>query len=95
MEEKASSVSFTAPIVLESGTGSLTEELSTSQNNDPDFVSVKVTSSKLIKTSTDPLDDRADEIRDFVRVNYSNLVGVGSELSYLGVDKLLQSDIKR
>ncbi len=88
LEEKASSVSFTAPIVLESGTGSLTEELSTSQNNDPDFVSVKVTSSKLIKTSTDPLDDRADEIRDFVRVNYSNLVGVGSELSYLGVDKL-------
>ncbi len=91
LEEKTSSVSFTAPIeaLTSSGTTSSTGEISVDEtNSDPDSVLIAVISSKLSKTSTDSLDDRANEIRDFVRSNYSNLVGVGSELSYLGVDKL-------
>lgn len=89
LEENSSSVSFIAPIEVSSSTGSSTGEVSVStESKDPDVVFVKVTSSKLTKNSSDQVDERADEIRDFVRVNYSNLVGVGSELSYLGVDKL-------
>lgn len=91
LEEKTSSVTFTAPIEIVSGTGSSssTGEVSVTEvDTKPDTVSVSTVSTKLSKTSTDALDDRANEIRDFVRSNYSNLVGIGSELSYLGVDKL-------
>lgn len=55
---------------------------------DPDYIIIALTDSVLNKGSEDSLDDRASEIRDFARSNYDNLVGVESELSYLGVDQV-------
>lgn len=90
-EENAGSVIFTAPIVKQESSGTGTESQAPETNlteSFQDYVQVLKTAAKLAKTSADSLDVRADEIRDFTRANYSNLVGVGSELSYLGLDKL-------
>lgn len=83
IEESVSSVIFTAPLVKQesSGTGSVIDDFQ-------DNVQVLITGAKLVKSTADSLDDRANEIRDYVRANYSELVGIGSELSYVGIDKL-------
>ncbi len=83
IEESVSSVIFTAPLVKQeaSGTGSVIDDFQ-------DNVQVLKTGAKLVTSTADSLDARADDIRNFVRANYTELVGVGSELSYFGVDKL-------
>lgn len=91
VEEESKSVMFSAPIVKTESpaTGTVAEGTDGSDvGASQDYVYVSVTTATLSKTSADPLDDRADDIRNYVRANYPMLVGVGSEQSYLGVDKL-------
>lgn len=81
-EEISNGVIFTAP---ESGTGSSgTGSIALQQ----DYVLVSKTSALLERTSSDELEERASEIRNYVRINYPSSVGVANEFSYLGVDKL-------
>lgn len=80
LEELSDSTKWTAPELSEStGTGDVSLE--------PDFVVVAKMPAALTKTSENTEEERATEIRDYVRIHYSNLLGVESELSALGPDQ--------
>lgn len=88
--EAATSVTLTAPLPTKvdensAGDTTTTPELTT----DPDYILVSLLETTLAKTSEDPQEDRATEIRDFVKANYAELAEIKGELSYVGTDRLL------
>lgn len=82
VEELADSVKFTSPTKPE-----VEDPENTGAEFAPDFIIIAKTDAVLEKTSSDESEDRATEIRDFVRSNYDNLVGTSNDLSYVGVDQ--------
>lgn len=74
--ELPDSVKLVAPLV---------EDESESENA-ADYVIIAKMDAGLEMTSDDTIDDRASEIRNYVRSNYDYLIGVSNELSYVGVD---------
>jgi hypothetical protein len=54
-----------------------------------DQIVIGKTGATLAKTSDDPQDDRATEVRDFVKTHYATLASLESELTYVGTDRLL------
>lgn len=78
--ELADSVQFTSLNTSSSSTGAVTGEF------EPDYIIIAKTEAVLSKTSVDTSDDRASEIRDFVRSNYDNLVGTENDISQIGPD---------
>mgnify|MGYP001559432169 FL=1 len=78
------SVIFEAP--SSSAADAPTDESTT--EGDLDYVYVAKLGAALAKTSEDPQEDRATEVRDYVTANYPDLAGISSELSYVGTDRL-------
>ncbi len=60
-----------------------------SSTNEQDSIVIVRTDASLEKTSEDPQEDRATEVRSFVSSNYSSLASAESELAYVGPDRLL------
>lgn len=82
-EELSDSVKFTSPTKPENP-----DPENTGAEFAPDFIVIAKTDAVLEKTSLDSSEDRANEIRNFVRSNYDNLIGTSNDLSYIGVDQL-------
>ncbi len=88
-EELSDSVMFTSPAKPEDP-----DPENTGVEFAPDFIIIAKTDAVLIKTSLDTSEDRATEIRDFVRSNYDSLVGTSNDLSNIGVDQLFSIKYK-
>lgn len=88
-EDLSDSVMFTSPAKPEDP-----DPENTGVEFTPDFIIIAKTDAVLAKTSLDPSEDRASEIRDFVRSNYDNLVGTSNDLSSIGVDQLFSIKYK-
>lgn len=65
------------------------QELSEMPLAQADTIVIEKTSALLIKTAEDPQEDRVAEIRSYVAGLYTDLVGVESDLTYAGPDRLL------
>ena len=93
IEEFVDSVKLTASVILADANEEVlpNEEASLLE---PDYIVISITDSVLTKTVENTLDERASEIRDFARSNYDSLVGVESELSYVGPDQVFAVKFK-